>query len=191
LQFEYPSVAEKNRYIRPSVKIEMGARSEHWPVSKQKIQSYTKLALKERVTEADVWVKVLDAKRTFWEKATILNQYAHLPQDKKLPPRISRHYYDFFCLSNSDIKTDAIAEQELLDRVLIHKSIYFASAWVSYGTARKGSLKLSPPLNLHDSLERDFGLMKDMFFGSIPEWSVVLKDIRNFEMEFNKNKIKY
>jgi hypothetical protein len=125
------------------------------------------------------------------EKATILHQYAHLPHDKKLPLRISRHYYDFFCLLNSDIKTDAIAEQELLDRVAIHKSIYFASAWASYGTARKGSLKLSPPLNLHDGLERDFGVMKDMFFGSIPEWSEVLKDIRNFEMEFNKNKIKY
>ncbi len=67
-----------------------------------------KTTLKEKVTEPDVWVKVLDAKRTFWEKATILHQYAHLPHDKKLPLRISRHYYDFFCLLNSDIKAEAI-----------------------------------------------------------------------------------
>lgn len=186
LQFKYPSATGNNGYIRPSVKIELGARSEHWPVSMHKIQSYTKTALKEKVTEPEVWVKVLDAKRTFWEKATILHQYAHLPQDKKLPLRISRHYYDFSCLLNSDIKADAINEQEILNRVAIHKSIYFASAWASYGTARKGSLKLSPPTVLLEGLGKDFSLMKDMLFGDIPEWSEILRVIGDFETEFNK-----
>ena len=39
LLFEYPSRISKIGYIRPFVKIEIGARSEHWPVSKYKIQS--------------------------------------------------------------------------------------------------------------------------------------------------------
>jgi hypothetical protein len=188
LQFDYPSATKKDRYIRPSVKIEIGARSEHWPVSKHKIQSYTKTTLKEKINEPDVWVKVLDAKRTFWEKATILHQYAHLPSDKKLPPRISRHFYDFFCLLNSNIKASALAEHALLERVATHKSIYFSSAWANYSTARKGSLKLSPPSILFEDLEKDFSLMKDMFFGNVPEWGAILKVIRDFETEFN-NKV--
>lgn len=73
LNFEYPSVAPKNNYIHPFVKIEMGARSEHWPVSEHKIQSYVKEALKEKVHENDVVLRVLNAERTFWEKATILH----------------------------------------------------------------------------------------------------------------------
>ncbi len=186
LLFEYPSSADRNSYIRPSVKIEIGARSDHWPVSKHKIQSYTKAILKEKVDEPEVWIKVLDAERTFWEKATILHQYAHLPQDKKLPPRISRHFYDFYCLLNSDVKFRAIAEHALLDRVATHKGIYFAAAWASYGTARKGSLKLSPPITLLDGLEKDFGLMRDMFFGSVPAWNEILKRIKDFEVEFNE-----
>ncbi len=186
LQFGYPRLIEKNGYIRPSVKIELGARSEHWPVSKHKIQSYTKTILKEKINEPEIWVKVLDAKRTFWEKATILHQYAHLPQDKKLPPRISRHFYDFFCLLNSEVKNSAIAEHTLLDRVAAHKSIYFASAWANYNTARKGSLKLSPPTILLEGLEKDFSLMKDMFFGSIPKWNQILEAINAFETAFNK-----
>ena len=186
LQFEYPSATAKNGYIRPSVKIELGARSEHWPVSNHKIQSYTRTILKEKITEPEVWVKVLAAERTFWEKATILHQYAHLPPEKKLPARISRHFYDFFCLLNSNIKPSVLAEPALLDRVAIHKSIYSPSAWASYGTARKGSLVLSPPLALHDDLRKDFDLMKDMFFGSIPEWSAILMDIREFETKFNE-----
>ena len=48
LQFEYPSQTPKGGYIKPSVKIEAGARSEHWPVHEHKIQSYVKDALKEK-----------------------------------------------------------------------------------------------------------------------------------------------
>ena len=145
-----------------------------------------KSILKEKVDEPEIWVKVLDAKRTFWEKATILHQYAHLPHDKKLPPRISRHYYDFFCLLNSNIKVGAIEDCALLDRVAHHKSIYFTSAWANYSEAQRGSLKLSPPPHLHDSLEKDYRLMKDMFFGRIPEWPAILKVINQFEIEFNQ-----
>jgi len=186
LQFQYPTTTPKGGYIRPSVKIELGARSEHWPVSDHKIESYAKEALKDKVAEPEVIVKTLNAERTFWEKATILHQYAHLPAGKSLSARISRHHYDFFCLLNSDVKAKAIADQDLLERVAVHKGIYFASAWASYETARKGSLRLSPPQRIVADLKRDYGLMKDMFFGPVPEWSDVLNAIEKFEADFNR-----
>ena len=186
LQFHYPTTTPKGGYIRPSVKIELGARSEHWPVNDHKIQSYIKMALKDKIAEPEVVVKALNAERTFWEKATILHQYANQPEDKALPARISRHYYDFFCLLNSNVKDQAVAKQELVERVAVHKSIYFASAWANYETARKGSLKLSPPQRIVAELKRDFGLMKDMFFGPVPDWNDVLNAIEKFEADFNR-----
>ena len=36
------------------MKIEIGARSEHWPVSEHKIQSYVKEALKEKIHESEI-----------------------------------------------------------------------------------------------------------------------------------------
>ena len=93
LFFEYPRIAAKGGYIRPLVKIEMGARSEHWPISEHTIRSYAKEALGDKIQEDDVRVRVLNAERTFWEKATILHQYAHLPDGKMMASRISRHYY--------------------------------------------------------------------------------------------------
>ena len=185
LLFEYPSETSKAGYIRPLVKIEIGARSEHWPVSEHKIQSYAKEALKEKIHEPETWVRVLNAERTFWEKATILHQYAHLPEDKKLPPRISRHFYDFFRLLNSEIKGKALVETALLERVAIHKSIYFASSWANYGTARKKTLKLFPPSRILKELEKDYHLMEAMFFREVPDWELILKTIENFEKEFN------
>ncbi|OFZ79182.1 MAG: hypothetical protein A2583_00635 [Bdellovibrionales bacterium RIFOXYD1_FULL_53_11] len=185
LLFDYPSLSPKDGYIRPFVKIEMGARSEHWPVSEHAIQSYVKEAIKEKVTEPTVRVRVLNAERTFWEKATILHQYAHLPAEKALPPRISRHFYDFFCLLNSAIKAKALSDVALLERVATHKSVYFSSGWANYATARKGTLKLSPLPRILGDLEKDFVLMNKMFFGRIPDWQLILQTIAEFEAEFN------
>ncbi|MBK7962407.1 MAG: nucleotidyl transferase AbiEii/AbiGii toxin family protein [Bdellovibrionales bacterium] len=50
LLFEYPSITPKGGYIRPFVKIEMGARAEHWPVSDHPVQSYAKEALIDQDT---------------------------------------------------------------------------------------------------------------------------------------------
>ena len=54
LLFEYPSDTSRAGYIRPLVKIEMGARSEHWPISEHRIQSYVKEALKEKIHESEI-----------------------------------------------------------------------------------------------------------------------------------------
>lgn len=186
LQFEYPNITPRGGYISQSVKIELGARSEHWPVSEYPVQSYAKSALKEKITEDKVHVRVLNAERTFWEKATILHQYAHIPENKKLPPRISRHLYDFFQLLNSPIKSRAALDTDLLDRVAKHKSIYFASAWANYGTAKKGTLKLSPSSRVLQELEQDYAAMSSMFFGEVPDWQLILKTIDQFEQEFNR-----
>lgn len=185
LLFEYPVIAaDKAGYIRPSVKVELGARAEHWPVSHHKIKSYLKEFLQEKIDEPAVTVKVLNVERTFWEKATILHQYAHLPAQKNLPLRLSRHYYDFYCLLQS-IKKEALAAQDLLERVAHHKELYFPSTWANYAFAKKGSLKLIPPDRVFNELEKDYRLMRDMFFEEPILWKEVIETIKLFEAEFN------
>lgn len=187
LLFYYQSISQ-NEYIRPFVKIEMGARAEHWPANEHSIESYAKSTLQEKIYEPKVFIRVLAAERTFWEKATILHQYAHLPENKLLPPRLSRHFYDFFKLLNSEIKIKAIQTIELLEHVANHKQIYFASGWANYESARKGSLKLIPADRIIEGLEKDYKLMEPMFFSKIPDWKLVLKTIQEFEAEFNEKK---
>lgn len=59
LLFAYPSETSKAGSIRPLVKIEIGARSEHWPVSEQRVQSYVKEVLKEKIHESEIMVRVM------------------------------------------------------------------------------------------------------------------------------------
>jgi hypothetical protein len=173
------------RIVKQLVKIEIGARSEHWPVGMYQIRSYTKEILEEKIHEPKIHVRVLNVERTFWEKATILHQYAHLPEHRKIPPRISRHYYDFYRLLHSPIKEKALLSASLLDRVATHKSIYFGSGWASYETARKGTLKLVPSMRIQKELEKDYTLMESMLFKEIPQWGRILSAVGQFESEFN------
>ncbi len=187
LSFKYPSVkSDEGSYIRPFVKIEMGARSEHWPVSDRKLRSYVKEALKGKVFDDEITVRVLNAERTFWEKATILHRLAHLPDGKVMPARSSRHLYDFSQLLNSAIKMEALKDLGLLERVAKHNGIYFAASWATYETARKGTLKLTPLARVLKELTQDYEQMKTMFYRSErPKWELILKTIEEFEREFN------
>lgn len=186
LLFDYPAVTTaRTGYIPPSVKIELGARAEHWPVSYKSIQSYVKELVNEQVEEPAVTVKVLNVERTFWEKATILHQYANIPPGKRLPLRLSRHYYDFYRLLNSSAKSEGLANQDLLEKVAKHKEVYFPSTWAKYPFAKKGSLKLAPPDSISDELGRDYQAMREMFFEDPATWSEVVEGIKLFETEFN------
>jgi predicted nucleotidyltransferase component of viral defense system len=185
--FHYPSLFEtKSTYIRKIVKIEIGARSDHWPTSMKKVVSYAAEKFSGLGDQNEVLIRVLNKERTFWEKATILHKYAHFPIDKNIPARQSRHYYDFYKLLHSDAKQMAISNLELLEKVVIHKSLYFRSAWASYANAKKGSLKLIPDEKILKTMGVDYLAMKEMFFDEIPNWDEIVEAIHLFESDFNK-----
>jgi hypothetical protein len=76
------------------VKIELGARSDHFLIEDAKVTPYVRDVFPDAAPDADTSVRVLAAARTFWEKATILHMVHHQPADRRLAPRMSRHYYD-------------------------------------------------------------------------------------------------
>jgi len=184
--FTYPKLTAKaSEYIRPVVKIELGARSDHWPVSMQKISPYIAEILPAPLNQMDAEIKVLNIERTFWEKATILHKYAHYPDNKTVPERQSRHFFDFYCLLNSEGKAKALANIDLLEMVAAHKNVYFKSAWANYLTAKQGSLKLIPEEKVMKAMEADYKAMSEMFAGKVPSWDNIIELINKFEKDFN------
>jgi len=97
--FFFPNVIMRNTesYVKPAVKIEFGARSDHWPVENRTISPYIS-NVSGKLVVGGVTVRVLAGERTFWEKATILHMLYHYPSEKKLPLRMARHYYDLFMM---------------------------------------------------------------------------------------------
>lgn len=187
LLFTYPKFTSKtSNYIKPMVRIELGARSDHWPVSMLKIAPYVAEVLPSPLSSMDAEIRVLNLERTFWEKATILHSYANYPDGKTVPERQSRHFYDFYSLLNSEGKQIALKNIELLEKVCQHKKLYFKSAWADYDSAKKGSLKLIPRETVLKAMEKDYRAMSEMFSESAPSWREIIELIKEFELEFNE-----
>ena len=185
LLFYYPVAEQKSEYIRPAVKIELGARADHWPVEIKTMRSYIAEATPQGIAEKDVEIRVLSVERTFWEKATILHMYANYPESKKVPIRQSRHFYDFYCLLNSEAKEKALCSADLLTKVSDHKKLYFRAGRADYTNAKRGSLKIIPPDRVLRSMQEDYIKMKEMFFDDPPKWRDIVETLKAFEDEFN------
>ncbi len=187
LLFNYPTsfASDTAGYVRRVVKIEMGARADHWPHESRALTSYVADQFPQGFQEGGCTVKVLAAERTFWEKATILHAEFHRPADKAMPDRFSRHYCDFYELVRRGIVSPAVAKPELLARVAEHKSLFFKSSWSRYGEATRGTLRIAPPESRLKALRDDYAKMQQMFFGKPPEFEEIIRLLSQWESEFN------
>ena len=84
-------------------------------------------------------------------------------------------------LSQIDIGNDALARLDLLERVVKHKKLFFASAWASYETATLGGFHLLPANHRIDDLRSDYKEMKAMIFGAYPELDEIIEGLTALE----------
>ena len=180
LLFHFPQAGGPGlAYIVPSVRIELGARSDHWPSEEREIRSYLGEAFGPTIGKATV--RSLAAERTFWEKATLLHAEVHRPKDKLMPARYARHYHDMARLAESPVAARALADVALRERVVAHKAVYFRSGWARYDLARPASFRLIPPDSRIAALKSDHQAMIPMFFNPPPPIDEVLDTIADLE----------
>lgn len=186
LLFHFPQAgAASLSYIKPAVRIELGARSDHWPRESHSILSYLGETLDQPLL-GKATIEVLAAERTFWEKATILHAECHRPAEKPMPTRYARHYHDLARIAASDVADRALADTELRKRVVEHKSIYFRSASANYDLAVPGSFRLIPDASRLAELQKDHDSMAQMFFTPPPPLSEILETLRVLETKINE-----
>lgn len=137
---------------------------------------------------AETSVRTIAAERTFWEKATILHQEAHRGPEKPLPPHYSRHYYDLYRLSRLPIRDRALADIDLLRDVVKFKMRFYRSPWAKYEEAKPGSLRLLPPQHHAAELKKDYRSMQSIFFGEIPSFEEIMKELSVLEKTINESK---
>ena len=144
VRFLYPSAAPTLDYINPQVILEPGTHAEYVPRDRFIVRAFAADEFPALFDEPDVAVTSLLAKRTFWEKATILHAEFYRPAEMAVPDRYSRHYHDLAMLAQSPVRSEALADLALLDQVVRHKETFYPSGWVRFDLARVGSLRLAP-----------------------------------------------
>ncbi len=171
-----------NDYIKPHIKLEFGARGDKTPNTIKTVSPYLHNHFPTLFTSPESEVPVLTAERTFWEKVTIFHALNH---NSKETARLSRHYYDVYCMSKKGTAEDAIAQEGLLDEVVINKMTFYGDPKASYETAKIGTLKLTPHEALRLQLQRDYTDMQEMFFNEAPTFESVMDEIERLEKRIN------
>ncbi len=187
LLLHYPSAFENEAgYIKPVVKIELGARSDDWPHEDRPIQPYVAERFPQLMPEGTFSVRVLAVERTFWEKACLLHEETFRPANKPRKLRMARHYYDLWCLLRAGVGESALANTALFQRVAEHREIFFRYVWVDYTTHKPGTFRLAPPMGHLSNWRSDYqAMLGPMFFGDAPDFDEIMRAVRKFEVTFN------
>ena len=187
VRFRYPGSGGKTlTYVPPQVVLELGTHAEFVPHDRFTIRSFAAEEFPNVVVDGDVSVVALLAKRTFWEKATILHAEYHRPLEKLVPERYSRHYYDVAMMAQGPIRAEALADLNLLADVVRHKETFYPAAWAQYPSARPGTLHLVPRPERIAALERDYRNMGVMVFGEPPAFDNIMRILSELEYEINR-----
>ena len=184
----YPS-AFKDGYLRSEILLEIGPLASWLPSGSFEIEPYAAKYFPDIFKKAKCKVNAIEAKRTFWEKATILHQEANRSLDKPLPPRYSRHYYDLAVMASSWVKKEALVDVKLLEQVVSFKQKFYPVKWAKFEKAKPGSFKLLPPIERINELRKDYKSMEHMIFDKVPNFEEILKILKNLEDEINSIRI--
>lgn len=189
LLFHYPTMIENDdRYIRPWVKIEAGAKSALDPHRFTSIKPY----IEQEMSNIDLSVSnifTIDAERTFWDKVVILHGirrwYDNRGVLRQQGHRISRHYYDVYKLFKSPIYQSAINDHALALDCARHAQLFFNSNDLDLRNAVPGTLSLVPIKEMFEILKNDYNSMSGMIFGEIPTFTDILEAISDLENTLN------
>ena len=182
--FAYPRLFSSEATL-DVVKLEVGPLAAWTPSAPAEITSYLAELHPQLFSSPSTVVETAVAERTFWEKATILHQEANRPEGKAMPRRYARHYYDMYRLMRSDVAARAIAQPELLARVVAFKEKFYRTPWSRLANAKPGTLKLAPQPERMGELEADYDAMRPMIFGEAPAFDDIVEAMRKLESLIN------
>jgi hypothetical protein len=192
VDFQYPkgiSDAITEGYIKRIVRLELGCRGEQIPCEEATVTPYAAEVFPNEFSIPNAPVSVISAERTFWEKVTILHrEYYRGTDGKPVTERVFRHYHDVVVISQHPRGESALTKNvQLLDAVREHKEHFFREAGARYDLAKKGTLRLAPPKGIRDALRNDYDGMREMYFGSEPDFDEVMTAIEKLEQSINGN----
>ena len=184
--FPYPRTVPPGSYIAPLVKMEFGSLTDPRPTGTHLIAPLIAELAPDAFSDFSAEVVALEIERTFWEKATILHSEYHRPSAQPVRDRFVPHYADFAALWNHPGGRAASTRVDLLERVRIHKSRFFASSWAHYEMAVPGTLRIVPPDTRLAELRRDYMAMQPMFLSPPPSFDAVMTTLREAEYTIHK-----
>lgn len=183
LFFEYPRALDagaygEGNYVKPAVRLELGARSDHYPTEEVRISPEAAAHFPQAFTAPSCTVTAQAAERTLIEKALILHSAI---ASEKLGSQSSRHAYDLAAMHRGGI-ADRLTRQ-LYEDVATHKLVFSDDR--SAGKAPTSGIRMVPDGRLLAHLRADYVNMSEMFYGEAPTIEEIIDSLAALESSIN------
>lgn len=186
----YPEVEPRDEaYVRPAVRIESGGKSALDPNHPTDILPY----VADDVAGLELTVPnvtTIDAERTFWDKIVIAHGlrrwFERRGELRQEGQRVSRHFYDLYCLFGSEVGRSAVEDAALGADCVRHAIMFFNRPDYDLASAVTGSFALKPTAAMVDALGRDYANMTPMVFGEAPPFEHILASMEEIERAANR-----
>lgn len=184
----YPSAFENDKYVEPKVLLEFGVRNVTIPKEPHTVKTYIS-EVADDISFPEANVDVLAVLRTYWEKATLAHVEHHRSEVKISAERLSRHWYDLYCLSDNLESLCSEEAHNLLKQVVQHKKEFYPYAFANYDDCNAGKLRLTPKPEFRKFLTDDFSKMTDagMFYKEPPKFEMILDRLQTVEDAINES----
>lgn len=157
----YVALNQGTSYRRPEVKLEFGGRATGEPNAVMPVRCDATDHV-HGVEFPKATPRVLQAERTFWEKATAAHVFC--AQHRIRGEGFARHWHDLARLDGAGVAARALADRGIAADVAAQKAAFFrekdvSGDWVDYQAAVAGGLRLVPTGSAFLALAEDYARM--------------------------------
>ena len=175
-------------YIKPTITLEVGARSLMEPSVEIPVKTIIQEALPQINTDAvPVNVTTAAPQKTFLEKAFLLHELFSVEHDTLPAKRRSRHLYDLNRMMDRDFAVAAVRDDVLWEHIRHHREHFTSMLGVDYSGDIRNRICLVPPEEHIEDWKKDYQFMCDsMIYGEKPTFTELIESIRELERRFRE-----
>src|SRR5690606_8863843 len=119
-------------------------------------------------SDAPFAMPTVEPRRTFLEKAFLLHEEFLREPGQIRVHRMSRHLYDLEKLMDTEHGTQALADLELYQEIVAHRSRFYRRGHVNYDQLSHAHIDFVPPDQVIQALQNDYQDMSEsMFIGNV------------------------
>jgi len=192
LLIHYPSLYESHEYLANVVKVEVSVRSLKEPKATIAVQSLlSELTENDTYKEIPFEVVAVEAQRTFLEKMFLLHEEFQKTEVTKIRShRMSRHLYDLERMMDKDAGIKALANIELYDVIIKHRSAYSKLPNVDYNLHKRETLSFIPPDHIIEAYAKDYETMRAvMIYSNSKNFKDLIRRLNTLTARFKTNEL--
>lgn len=187
IEIYYPTLTNKESYLKPAVLVEVGSRSLKEPFTQRSFGAIISEVFADRpFADKPITIPVVNPERTFLEKIFLLHEEFQKPQDKIRVERLSRHLYDIEKLSQTEYAKIALQDTELYNTIVKHREKFTPISGIDYANHTPEKIRFIPPDTILKDWKQDYETMiQVMIYDNPLTFDELIKQLTELQKRIN------